>query len=258
MAYHSDPVRLACAACQRNRGPFRPRQRHTEKLRQRGGNGAHIYWQNPGDSGYPPRFSWQLPTGASITAPEHPAPSRLTLGGIAMNVHVGRTVLLARLHVPAGLVPGTVLPVSGTVDLLVCSTEACVPQTVRLASTLPIGAGTPYAAAQRLIDSARAAMPLPVSATAPFTLDGLTLHLRLPLAPPAGGETMALFPADPLMAGAACATCHCRHPRAWCFKAGCRVGWGGAGRVTTEPHALRVPDPQPQGDGVGPFRSGGR
>ena len=39
--------------------------------------GWHIYWQNPGDSGQPPRAEWKLPAGLTVGAMEWPAPQRL-------------------------------------------------------------------------------------------------------------------------------------------------------------------------------------
>jgi DsbC/DsbD-like thiol-disulfide interchange protein len=41
-------------------------------------DGWHIYWQNPGDSGEPPRIKWQLPSGVTATALEWPTPMRMT------------------------------------------------------------------------------------------------------------------------------------------------------------------------------------
>src|SRR5215831_16004621 len=39
--------------------------------------GWHIYWINPGDSGQPPVFKWQLPEGFSAGEIEWPRPERM-------------------------------------------------------------------------------------------------------------------------------------------------------------------------------------
>src|SRR6266849_3547038 len=41
-------------------------------------NDWHIYWINPGDSGQPPSFHWQLPAGFSAGDVEWPHPDRLS------------------------------------------------------------------------------------------------------------------------------------------------------------------------------------
>src|ERR1700735_3875032 len=44
--------------------------------------GWHIYWQNAGDSGEPPKVVWNLPAGYSARPIEWPAPKRLGSGSI--------------------------------------------------------------------------------------------------------------------------------------------------------------------------------
>src|SRR6266513_2020688 len=39
--------------------------------------GWHIYWTNPGDSGQPPVFKWQLPAGFSAGEIQWPRPNRM-------------------------------------------------------------------------------------------------------------------------------------------------------------------------------------
>src|SRR6266404_119842 len=41
------------------------------------GKGWHVYWVNPGDSGEPPRVTWDLPAGIKAGDIEWPAPRRL-------------------------------------------------------------------------------------------------------------------------------------------------------------------------------------
>src|SRR6478609_5887049 len=39
--------------------------------------GWHIYWINPGDSGQPPSFQWQLPSGFTAGEIQWPRPERM-------------------------------------------------------------------------------------------------------------------------------------------------------------------------------------
>ena len=156
--------------------------------------GWHTYWQNPGDTGYAPRFTWTLPAGVAVDGPAYPVPSRLDQGGIAANVQAGRSVLLAGLKVPAGQGDATPLPVSATVDLLVCSASSCVPQTRHVALALKAGNGQPDPAAGRLIAEASRALPRPLTgAGATWRLDRQALRLDLPL-PLAVATRVTVFP----------------------------------------------------------------
>jgi thiol:disulfide interchange protein/DsbC/DsbD-like thiol-disulfide interchange protein len=160
------------------------------------GPGWHIYWQNPGESGYPPRFTWQLPTGVTMGEVRHPAPSRLELGGIAMNVHAGRTLLLTSLHVPANARSGQPVALRGSGDFLVCSDSNCQPVISKLALDLTVGDGRPDAAGTAIVEQARQAQPLAVSGIASFFSGKDGLHFALPLEWPQGATQVQLFSAS--------------------------------------------------------------
>jgi thiol:disulfide interchange protein DsbD len=55
--------------------------------------GWHTYWKNPGDSGIPTTFSWQLPKGVSAGEVDWPAPEYMPLGPL-LNYGYKDTVLL--------------------------------------------------------------------------------------------------------------------------------------------------------------------
>jgi thiol:disulfide interchange protein/DsbC/DsbD-like thiol-disulfide interchange protein len=159
--------------------------------------GWHIYWQNPGDSGYAPRFSWTLPEGVTISAPRHPVPKRMVIGGIAMNVHEGRTVLVADVAIAAKVPLGTALPLGGTIDLLVCSQESCVPDTVTLSQKLVAGDGAIDPPARSLIMAAQGALPQASDAQARYKLSGQTLTMGLALPAPVPENRLELYPVAP-------------------------------------------------------------
>src|SRR6266436_1544268 len=45
--------------------------------------GWHIYWRNPGDSGQPPVFHWQLPPGLSAGEVQWPRPNKMKTASLA-------------------------------------------------------------------------------------------------------------------------------------------------------------------------------
>jgi DsbC/DsbD-like thiol-disulfide interchange protein len=102
--------------------------------------GWHIYWQNPGDSGEPPKIEWRLPAGVKVAAIEWPAPKRLPTTAGTDYGYDGTTVLLSSLEIPATAQPGSNIEVGGDLRWLVCH-DVCIPQhtglnvPLRIAST---------------------------------------------------------------------------------------------------------------------------
>ena len=73
--------------------------------------GWHGYWKNPVDAGVPPRIEWRLPPGFEAAEPHYPVPQRLIVAGLMNYVYEGEYAQLIDLAVPAGLAPGTLLPI---------------------------------------------------------------------------------------------------------------------------------------------------
>src|SRR5687768_2323186 len=40
----------------------------------------HVYWENPGDSGLPPKFTWHVPAGVEVGEIRWPVPERIKVG----------------------------------------------------------------------------------------------------------------------------------------------------------------------------------
>ncbi len=57
--------------------------------------GWHIYWQNPGDSGEPPKVQWLLPRGFRASFFDWPAPIRLGSGSVIDYGYEGQVLLMA-------------------------------------------------------------------------------------------------------------------------------------------------------------------
>jgi len=90
--------------------------------------GWHIYWINPGDSGEPPRVTWQLPAGLTAEAMVWPAPRRLATSSIVDFGYEDAVMLIAPMHAAVNL-PARVRAGRCEVRLLVCR-EMCIPGNV--------------------------------------------------------------------------------------------------------------------------------
>jgi thiol:disulfide interchange protein DsbD len=98
--------------------------------------GWHIYWQNPGDSGEPPRVEWRLPVGITAGGMQWPTPKRLGTKSIVDYGYAGDTMLLTRLRVD-GKFHGNATPsVGAAVSWVVCS-DICIPGKGQL--SVPLG-----------------------------------------------------------------------------------------------------------------------
>jgi thiol:disulfide interchange protein DsbD len=149
-------------------------------------SGWHIYWQNPGDSGEPPRIQWQLPVGVTAGDLEWPRPMRLTTTAGTDFGYEGTTVLITSLQVPTTMQPGTIT-VGGDLRWLVCH-DICLPQNTHLAAPLRISSATRiYDSAHQSLQSAAQRLPIPLPASyrpeAASSRDGfqLTLASREPI-----------------------------------------------------------------------------
>src|SRR5260370_36569079 len=95
----------------------------------------HIYWINPGDSGQPPDFHWQLPPGFTVGAIQWPHAERMRNGRMADYGYHDETLLLVALHVPQNH-PTKSADVALDAKWLI-SPEVCLPDHPQLPFTLP-------------------------------------------------------------------------------------------------------------------------
>lgn len=128
----------------------------------------HGYWKNPGDAGIETSVEWTLPEGVTAGPLEYPVPQRLIIGGLMNYIYEGEFAQFATLSIPAGLAPGTRIPVAAKVDYLVCTDEICVPETANVSTVLTVGDGAIPADARARFDAWRAKMPKPLGSDATF------------------------------------------------------------------------------------------
>ena len=152
--------------------------------------GWHGYWQNPGDAGVETLVKWTLPDGATVSPLAYPVPQRLTMAGLMNYVFEGPYAHLITLTVPAGLAPGTKLPIRADVDWLACTDTICVPEKGSLALDLVVGDGRITPADRARFDQWRASLPKPLNSAAKFAVANGRVRIGIPLP-----ETVTL--ADP-------------------------------------------------------------
>jgi thiol:disulfide interchange protein/DsbC/DsbD-like thiol-disulfide interchange protein len=140
--------------------------------------GWHGYWRNPGDAGLPTKLDWKLPAGVTADEPAWPVPGTLLIAGLMNYVYDRPYAPLVELSVPAGLSPGTRLPVRVHADYLVCTTSLCVPETSDLSLDLVVGDGAPVRRAR--FDAWRRAIPRPLGGLAHWQAAGGAARIAVP------------------------------------------------------------------------------
>lgn len=126
-------------------------------------SGWHIYWINPGDSGQPPSFKWQLPAGFSIGDIQWPRPERMQLIKELADYGYHNEILLPlTLHVPQALNGRSSAEIHAEAKWLVCR-EVCIPERAQLHLALPlITAAKTNTSAARLFADTEKLLPKPL------------------------------------------------------------------------------------------------
>ncbi|MGA3211028.1 MAG: protein-disulfide reductase DsbD domain-containing protein [Terriglobales bacterium] len=123
--------------------------------------GWHIYWLNPGDSGVPPRVTWNLSPGLTMGEIQWPVPERITAPSVTDYGYSQSVLLMAPLSAVAA--PGPQLAdIGADVRWLVCR-ELCLPGQAKLQLTLPVAAvASLNPETQELFTAARERWPKPI------------------------------------------------------------------------------------------------
>ncbi len=134
-------------------------------------NGWHVYWVNPGDSGEPPRVTWDLPAGIKAGAIEWPAPRRLGTPTIVDYGYEDTVTLIVPMRADATLSSKNPAQISANVKVLVCR-EMCIPGKAQVSLALPVKSQPPPANSQNthFFTEARKAWPRPAPASWNFAV----------------------------------------------------------------------------------------
>ncbi len=103
--------------------------------------GWHIYWQNPGDSGEPPKIQWQLPAGFATGPIVWPVPIRLGSGTVIDYGYEGQVLLMVPLRATSEGHAAATPKVSADVKYIVCR-EVCIPGKAHVTLTSGTSGGT--------------------------------------------------------------------------------------------------------------------
>jgi len=102
--------------------------------------GWHIYWINPGDSGQPPSFKWQLPQGFTAGEIQWPRPERMQPTKELVDYGYHDDVLLPlTIHTPPSVTDTKPIELGVEVKWLICR-EVCIPEHAELRLSLPVAA----------------------------------------------------------------------------------------------------------------------
>src|SRR3954470_22651147 len=153
--------------------------------------GWHGYWENPGDAGIPNRIAWTLPAAAIAGPMRYPVPQRLLVAGLMNYVYQGEYAALVDLKLPAGLAPGTALPIAAKIDYLVCTEQICVPESADVATAVTVGAA---GARNPDFDRYRAALPRPLGTPGRVEMAAGRVGLRGPASATVGLDEAYFFP----------------------------------------------------------------
>jgi DsbC/DsbD-like thiol-disulfide interchange protein len=123
--------------------------------------GWHIYWQNPGDSGQPPKVQWELPPGFVAGSIRWPQPIRLGGGSVVDYGYEGQLLLMAPIEGPSTSKATPLPSLSADVKYIVCR-DVCIPGKAHV--TLSGPAGGDWVPWRALFELTRAQLPKPAPA----------------------------------------------------------------------------------------------
>jgi DsbC/DsbD-like thiol-disulfide interchange protein len=162
-------------------------------------NGWHIYWQNPGDSGEPPKVEWSLPAGFQAEAIRWPTPKRLGSGSVVDYGYEGQVLLMVPMRIAASAKTMTSGTIGASVKYLVCR-EICIPGKADL--TLKVSqarsdSAAHYSQQRKLFEQSRAQWPRPAPASWRIAAESQGDHFVLSVSGVGRAQSAEFFPLDP-------------------------------------------------------------
>jgi DsbC/DsbD-like thiol-disulfide interchange protein len=164
--------------------------------------GWHIYWQNPGDSGTPPRVEWRLPAGYRAGSIRWPTPIRLGHGSVVDYAYDGEVLLMAPIERTSNSSEEGTIPIAADVTYVVCS-EICIPGKTHLTLALPWRSGAQSDRAgdpsqwRAIFERTRAQLPRPAPATWKMSAESSKDEFVLSVLTNVPVKSATFFPLDP-------------------------------------------------------------
>lgn len=116
----------------------------------------HTYWINPGDSGDPASFNWDLPEGFNISKPIWPTPELIPYPPLTTFGYTDELKLLFKLSLPKQFDPINKFSVKS--KWLVCA-DVCIPQEGKVNFVLSKGSNNDFSIQNVLISEVRSSIP---------------------------------------------------------------------------------------------------
>jgi len=172
--------------------------------------GWHIYWQNPGDAGEPPKVQWQLPPGFTAGPILWPQPLRIGTGSVIDYGYENQVLLMAPLQMTpidrsassaASSTPAVSTQAIGAdVKYIVCR-EMCIPGKAHLTLSSPSSAqqssAQQFTQWRQLFEQTRGQIPKPAPKAWKVSARTDKQHFILSVRTESKVHTATFFPLEP-------------------------------------------------------------
>ena len=136
----------------------------------------HTYWINPGDSGNPASFDWDLPEGFNISKPIWPTPELIPYPPLTTFGYTDELKLLFKLSLPKQL--DAINKFSVKSKWLVCA-DVCIPQEGKVNFILSKGSSNDFSIQNILIDDVKSSIPQSINQKVSSKIESKILTLNL-------------------------------------------------------------------------------
>lgn len=99
--------------------------------------GWHVYWKNPGSTGFAPSIDWELPKGFIASDIHWPSPLKMTKDNYVSFGYEGEILLPIQITPPKNLELSESITLKGKSSWLTCK-DSCIPGNQSVELTLPI------------------------------------------------------------------------------------------------------------------------
>lgn len=155
-------------------------------------DGWHLYWKNPGDTGMPPSFEFDLPGSVTLGEARWPAPKAYEQpGGMLDYIHEDELMVIFPATLAEEAPAGEAIEIAIKSVWLVCE-EVCLRGEGKASVSLAVEKEPERSMDQSLFDAARRALPRPIPEERwTFKREADTVSIRVP------GATSLTFIPDP-------------------------------------------------------------